>query len=105
LYFENYPALAIRSYSDLPANNLFITCFPNPSNSSCTFNFRLDNASKVKLEITDMLGNEIAPLLNKSLNDGWQSVTFNTSVLPTGIYFYKLTVDSKSVTKKLIISR
>jgi hypothetical protein len=105
LYFENYPALAIRSHSDLPANNLFITCFPNPSNSSCTFNFRLDNASKVKLEITDMLGNEIAPLLNKSLNDGWQSVTFNTSVLPTGIYFYKLTVDSKSVTKKLIISR
>lgn len=105
LHFENYPALGIRSYSELPANKLFINCFPNPSNSNCNFDFRLDKTSKVKLEITDMLGNEIATLIENSLNEGWQSVPFNTSNLSTGIYFYKLTVDSKSVTKKLIISR
>lgn len=105
LYFENYPALGIRSYSDLPANNLFINCFPNPSNNNCNFDFRLEKSSKVKLEITDMLGNEIASLIDTSLNEGWQRVSFNTSDLSTGIYFYKLTVDSKSVTKKLIISR
>jgi hypothetical protein len=52
-----------------------------------------------------LLGNEITVLLDKSLNEGWQSVSFNTAYLSTGIYFYKLTVDSKSVTKKLIISR
>ena len=49
--------------------------------------------------------NEINTLIDKSLNEGWQRVSFNTSNLTTGIYFYKLTVDSKSATKKLIISR
>ena len=105
LHFENYPALGIRSFEDRLENKLFINCFPNPSNTSCNFDFRLDKTSKVKLEITDMLGNEINTLIDKNLNEGWQRVLFNTSNLTTGIYFYKLSVDSKSVTKKLIISR
>ncbi|MBA2611151.1 MAG: T9SS type A sorting domain-containing protein [Bacteroidetes bacterium] len=105
LHFENYPALGIKTNTFQKENSTFINCYPNPANTKCTFDFRLEKTAKVKLELIDMLGNNTNTLLDKSLEEGWQSVPFNTSFLSTGIYFYKLTVNGVSVTKKMIISR
>lgn len=105
LHFENYPAVGISTYSLQRENKTYINCYPNPSNTNCTFDFRLDNCARVKLEITDMLGKHSLNLMDMNLDEGWHSVPFNTSELPTGIYFYKFTVDEASLTKKLIISR
>lgn len=105
LHFENYPAVGISTYTLDKENKTYINCYPNPSNTNCTFDFRLDNCAHVKLEISDMLGKHSQSLMDMNLDEGWHSVPFNTSALPTGIYFYKFTVDESSLTKKLIISR
>ncbi len=104
LHFATYPAVGIKEYEPTGANNTFISCFPNPANASCTFDFKLTQTTKIKLEIIDMLGNVI-PVTEKSFDEGWQNVAYNTSPLKPGVYFYRFTYNSQSVTKKLIINR
>jgi len=105
LHFENYPALGVKSIENNWENNFFIRAYPNPTNGNCSFDFRLETAAKVKLEVIDMLGNYTSVLADRNLNEGWHNLPFNTNGLSAGIYFYKITVDNNSVTKKLIISK
>lgn len=104
LHFENYPALGISEVNK-NAEPVFITVAPNPASTNCVFDFRLEKTAHIKLEILDMLGNTLATLTDKKFNEGWQQITFNSSELKTGIYFYRISVDYKPHTKKLIISR
>ncbi len=57
----------------------------------------------VTLKVYDILGNEIATLVNKKQAPGNYSVKFNASNLPTGIYFYKLKNGGFSQSKKMIL--
>ncbi len=57
----------------------------------------------VSLKIYDVLGKEVAELVNEIKEAGSYAVTFNASELPSGIYFYTLTADSFMGTKKLLL--
>lgn len=105
LHFENYPALGINEHYNKNDVPVFITVSPNPTSGNCVFDFRLEQTSNTKLEILDMLGNTLSILVNKELNEGWQQIEFNATGFKPGIYFYRVTVNSKPLVKKLIISR
>jgi len=65
--------------------------YPNPFNPSTTINFNLAEPGIVTLKVFNLLGQEIATLLDREeLEDGEQSVEFNASNLTSGIYFYKI---------------
>ena len=64
--------------------------YPNPFNPSTTINFSLAVDSKVSLKIFDVLGQEVATLLNGQLAAGSQKVSFNASSLNSGVYFYRI---------------
>jgi endo-1,4-beta-xylanase len=78
--------------------------YPNPFNPSTTINFSLPKNGKVKLSVYNIIGQEVAIILNKDMNAGNHKVTFNGSNLSSGLYFYKLlTGENVSVKKMMLI--
>jgi hypothetical protein len=66
--------------------------YPNPFNPSTTISFSLRVESKVSLKIYNILGQEVATLINESMNSGNQYVKFNAANLSSGVYIYRLDV-------------
>ncbi|MFA6598764.1 MAG: T9SS type A sorting domain-containing protein [Ignavibacteriaceae bacterium] len=77
--------------------------YPNPFNPSTTISFTIPSSQMVELKVYDMLGREIAELINEYRQAGSYSAQFNASHLSTGIYFYKLKAGNFVQTKKLIL--
>ncbi len=77
--------------------------YPNPFNPSTNISFSLAKNGKVNIKVYDILGREVAILINKELNRGFHSVIFNASGLSSGVYFYKLETGSHSAIKKMIL--
>ncbi len=77
--------------------------YPNPFNPATTINYSIKSAGEVTLKVYDMLGTEVASLINENQEAGIYSVEFNASDLPSGIYFYTLTSGNFLATKKLIL--
>ena len=71
--------------------------YPNPFNPTTTIQFSLMNPSIVTLKIYNILGQEVATLLNNAqLNDGVQSLSWNANNFASGVYFYRLSVEGTS---------
>jgi len=85
--------------------------YPNPFNPSTTINYsisrnsELNSVQKTTLKIYDILGREVATLVNMEQSAGNYSVKFNASNLTSGVYFYKLQSGSYSQTKKMILMK
>lgn len=85
---------------------------PNPFNPSTTLSFVIGHSSFVSLKVYDVLGNEIATLVNEEKRPGTYEVEFNAIShsgevrnLPSGIYFYKLKAGNFVDSKKMILLR
>ncbi len=79
--------------------------YPNPFNPATVISFQLPAAGFVKLKVFDLLGREIANLVNENLSAGSCKYDFNASALPSGIYFYKLETENFSETKKMVLMK
>jgi hypothetical protein len=79
--------------------------YPNPFNPSTTISYNLNTAAKVNLTVYNVLGKEIATLVNEFQSQGDQKVVFDGENLTSGVYFYKLTVGSNVETKKMILMK
>ena len=77
--------------------------YPNPFNPSTNIKYNLLNSGKVSLKIYDMLGREVATLVNQFESAGLHSVNFNASKLSSGVYFYVLRTANFTSTKKLVL--
>jgi len=77
--------------------------FPNPFNPSTQISYSIALDAFVTLKVYDILGNEVANLVNEKKSAGYYSADFNASDLPSGIYVYKLTSGNFTESKKLIL--
>ncbi|MCL5029783.1 MAG: T9SS type A sorting domain-containing protein [Bacteroidetes bacterium] len=77
--------------------------YPNPFNPSTTISYQLSAVSKVSLKVYDVLGREVATLVNEVQSPGEYVKTLHATSLPSGIYLYKLTAGNFVSTKKMII--
>jgi len=79
--------------------------FPNPFNPKTIINYELRVSSDelVSLKVFDVLGNEVAELVNEKQNVGSYSVEFDGGNLSSGIYFYTLQAGDFSQTKKMTL--
>jgi hypothetical protein len=75
--------------------------YPNPFNPSTKIQFSIPQSEYVSLKIYDVLGNEVAGLINQDLSAGSYDIQFNANNLSSGIYFYQLITGSYSETKKM----
>jgi hypothetical protein len=78
---------------------------PNPSPGKSEIKYQLNSAGHIKLNVYDILGREICTLVNGEKNEGIHSVTFETSDLPAGVYFYTLKKEGNSKTIKMIVTK
>jgi len=84
--------------------------YPNPFNPSTTIKFTVSSVieseiSNTKLLVYDILGREVATLVNQKLQPGDYEVEFNGVGLSSGIYYYVLQTDSKTISKKMILMK
>jgi photosystem II stability/assembly factor-like uncharacterized protein len=77
--------------------------YPNPFNSMTNVRFQILNINDAQLIIYDLLGREVATLVNKKLQPGIFEVLFEAGNLPSGVYLYKLTTGEFTETKKMLI--
>ena len=80
---------------------------PNPCMFNTTFRFRINGNmyefSKVKLRVVDLLGREVALLLEKELSPGEYAIPFDTGTLRNGVYFYQLTARNNTLIKSMMV--
>jgi len=77
--------------------------YPNPFNPTTTLSFVIGHQSFVELKVYDLLGREVATLVNEEKQPGTFQVEFSGAGLTSGIYFYKLIVGSFNETKKMVL--
>jgi len=79
--------------------------YPNPFNPSTKISWQSSVSSHQTLKVYDVLGNEVATLVDEYRNAGSYEINFNAIGLSSGIYFYKLQAGSFVETKKMILLR
>ena len=89
----------------LPARFALEQNFPNPFNPTTTFQFSIATSQLTILKVYDILGREVATLVNEKKSAGKYSVTWNASSMASGVYFYRLEAGSFVETKKLLLLR
>jgi hypothetical protein len=84
-------------------NYALLNNYPNPFNPSTTIEFQIPDRNFVTLKICDMLGTEVATLVNEEKPAGRYELTFDASNLSSGTYFYILRAGDYQAMKKMIL--
>lgn len=79
--------------------------FPNPASHVANIDFTIPERSNVDLSMYNMVGQQIATITNKTLEAGKHSAKIDVSAFNSGVYFYKLTVNGESITKKMTVTK
>lgn len=87
----------------LPKELLLYQNYPNPCNPSTTIRFQLLEREHVILKVFDLLGRDVATLVDGELHPGDHSVVFDAKGLPSGIYFYQLKTNTSIQQKKMLV--
>jgi len=79
--------------------------YPNPFNPSTTLDYALPRDGFVQLSVFNVLGEQVAELVNGSRGAGSYTVRWDASALPGGVYYYRLTTGNFSETRKMVLIR
>jgi hypothetical protein len=79
--------------------------YPNPFNPVTSIRYNIGSTAKVKLVVHNLLGKEVATLVNEVKTQGEHTAYFNAANLPSGVYFYTLESGVKAVTKKMVLMK
>lgn len=88
---------------DAPFATALAQNFPNPFNPSTVIGFQLSVAGRARLSVYDLLGREVAVLVDDVMPAGEHSVTFDASNLASGVYVYRLIVGAEVHTKRMTL--
>jgi Secretion system C-terminal sorting domain len=107
--FHLVPVSGVKSENgNYPKSLALLHNYPNPFNPSTKIQYSIPaektgNASLVQLKVYNILGSEVATLVNRKEAPGNYEVQFNADNLPSGIYFYRLTYGNLSKVQKMIL--
>jgi len=87
----------------LPEAFLLGQNYPNPFNPKTVINYQIPKTGMITLKVFDVLGNEMATLVDEEKTAGNYNIEFDASKLTSGIYFYKLTAEDFSSVRKMIL--
>ncbi|MGM0528610.1 MAG: T9SS type A sorting domain-containing protein [Bacteroidota bacterium] len=89
-----------------PFSSLFLCSknYPNPVHNITTISFHIPQNGHVSIEIINVRGQVLDRLVNKQLNPGQHTITWDGRNYPSGLYFYNMRYKGFTTTKKLIIS-
>lgn len=108
-FYNNLP-VGVKEEVAIPSEYKLDQNYPNPFNPTTTIRYSIPSLGrngistyKVVLKVYDVLGREVATLVDEEKPAGRYEVEFNGSKLTSGVYFYRLTAGSFSQTKKLLL--
>lgn len=91
--------------ADVPTDLRLMQNFPNPFNPTTQIAFELPQQSNVRLAVYDMLGREVAVLVNETRSAGSHQVTWNAGNMASGVYLYQLTANGQSTTRRMLLMK
>jgi len=91
--------------SEVPSGFSLFQNYPNPFNTATNIKFTVANSGEVKIEVFDMMGCLVKTLVNELLKPGTYESSFDGSLLPNGIYFYRLSAAGFSETRRMILKK
>ena len=104
------PVVGIKeNVAEIPIRFNLYQCYPNPFNPSTKIKYSIPSSvethgdASVQLKVYDVLGREVAILVNEEKKPGEYEVEFNASNLPSGVYFYQLKAGEFIQTKKMVL--
>jgi hypothetical protein len=111
MYFDDLRAIkkstSITNVSsddkNIPGDYKLFQNYPNPFNPSTKINWQSPVASWQSIKVFDVLGNEIATIVDEFRNAGSYEVEFDASNIPSGVYFYQLKARDYIETKKMLL--
>lgn len=100
------PVTSVETENNLTPNTYLLSQnYPNPFNPSTTIKYSVPTAQLVTLKVYNLLGQEVATLVNEMQNAGNYIAKFDASSLSSGIYFYTLKAGNFTSTKKMILMK
>ena len=104
VYRKPVSQVSIQNISNaVPDKYLLGQNYPNPFNPVTKIRFEIPKSSFVNLVVYNTSGREVALLINEKLNAGVYEKTFDASSLTSGVYFYRITSDNFTETKKMLL--
>lgn len=100
--FTDFPT-SVEQVDAVPTSYSLTQNYPNPFNPTTNINFSIPKTEFVSLKVYNMLGQEVAELVNSELTAGTYSIDFKAENISSGIYMYTLTSGNYSVTKKMML--
>ncbi|HXG00278.1 MAG TPA: alpha-amylase family glycosyl hydrolase, partial [Bacteroidota bacterium] len=94
-----------RTDAELPRGYALLQNYPNPFNPATTIGFSIQVSGFVSLKVYDVLGREVATLVNGVLQPGNYEVTWNAAGVSSGVYLYRLVAGGFVETKKMVLAR
>jgi hypothetical protein len=92
-----------------PKNFALMQNYPNPFNPTTTIEFSIPQTSNVSIEVYNVIGENVASLVNQTLDAGYHHLDFNANNLPSGTYIYQLKTNGKNgtfiETKKMLLMK
>lgn len=101
-YIINGPT-GVKQENNVPSTFNLEQNYPNPFNPSTRIQFNVPTAGNVKLTVFNVLGQEVATLINGAVTAGEHQVTFSASSLPSGVYLYRLQQGNSVMIKKMLL--
>ncbi len=89
----------------IPTEFVLYQNYPNPFNSSTMIEFSVPQTGYYSLKVFNILGEEVASLLNSEIESGINKIIFDASKLPSGIYIYRLTGNNVNISKKMTLMK
>ena len=96
---------AVQNKQTSPSTFALYQNYPNPFNPTTVISYQLSAASNVTLKVYDILGREVATLVNGQENAGVYKVNFNASRYASGVYFYRITAIGKNANKFVSVKK
>lgn len=105
MFSTNITSLPVRvnDAKKVPSAYVLKQNYPNPFNPSTQIEFRVAEAGHYSLKVYDILGKEVASLIDKQLNEGYHKVKFNAGRLSSGTYVYKLAGKNVNISQKMVL--
>jgi hypothetical protein len=101
---ESEPIIALEISNELPTQ-YEINNYPNPFNPTTTINYQLPESGFVTIKVFDILGKEVALLVNENKSAGYYKVNFDGSYLTSGVYIYTIQVNGIMQSKKMLLAK
>ncbi|MBK7379893.1 MAG: CotH kinase family protein [Ignavibacteriales bacterium] len=88
---------------EIPDQYFLSNNYPNPFNPATFINYQIPEKQFVEIKVYDVLGKEVASLVEQELPPGFYTVRFDASQLSSGVYFYRMKAGDFNITKKLLL--